>query len=342
MVRLAPGAGVTMFWPAAQFAACTALIVFSGVRLSRHGDVIAERTGLGGTWMGLVAMAAITSLPELITGASSVVIFDVPDIAVGDAVGSCMFNLVILAMLDVRNPVPLSARIHHGHVLAAALGVVQLGLVGLAILTGARAPAIGWIGVHSVLFLVLYALSMRMVLSFERTRLRETADAMSTARNADASLQRAVTLYAMNAVVLIGAAVLLPGAGERLAHATGLQESFVGSLFVAMSTSLPEITVSIAAARIGAVDMAAANLFGSNLFNVAVLGVDDILFTEGPLLAVSAPTHVISAVTAMMMSAVAIVGLTYRAQRKRLAVSWDGLGIVALYVIGIVALFRAG
>ena len=87
----------------AQFAACSALIVWSGTRLSRYGDIIAEKTGLGGTWVGLILMATITSLPELVTGVSSVVIYDVPDIAAGDAIGSCRLNLIILSLLDVRD-----------------------------------------------------------------------------------------------------------------------------------------------------------------------------------------------------------------------------------------------
>jgi cation:H+ antiporter len=101
---------------AVEFILCALFIVVAGVRLSCYGDVIAVKTGIGRTWMGVLVMAAVTSLPELVTGASSIVIFDVADIAAGDAIGSCMFNLLILAFLDVREPEPLSARVHQGHV----------------------------------------------------------------------------------------------------------------------------------------------------------------------------------------------------------------------------------
>jgi cation:H+ antiporter len=77
-----------------QFLACTAVIVFAGTRLTEYSDVIAEKTGLGRTWIGVVLMASVTSLPELMTGISSVVIFDLPNIAAGDVLGSCMFNSV--------------------------------------------------------------------------------------------------------------------------------------------------------------------------------------------------------------------------------------------------------
>jgi len=287
--------------------------------------------------------ATVTSMPELVTGASSVLLFDVPDIAAGDAIGSCLFNLLILAMLDVRHPVPLSARVHQGHVLSAGFGIVQLGLVALALVAGSGAPVIGWFGVSSILFIILYALAVRTIFLSERARISAlTEELTGDLRYHELTLRRTVVLFLAAAMVLIGAATLLPGVAEHLADATGLDESFVGSLFVAISTSLPEVVVSIAAARIGALDMAAANLFGSNLFNVAVIGVDDLLYMRGPLLVHVSPTHIITLAGAIIMTGVAIVGLTFRAQRKRLRLSWDALAIVAVYVICLVLLARAG
>src|SRR3970040_2840657 len=92
------------------FIACTSVIVYSGTRLSKYGDIIAEKTGLGRTWIGVVLMASVTSLPELVTGISSVTFADVPDIAVGDVLGSCVFNMFILAFLYAfYKPIPISA-----------------------------------------------------------------------------------------------------------------------------------------------------------------------------------------------------------------------------------------
>ena len=97
------------YW--AMYTACTALIVFSGAKLSRYGDILAGKTGLGRTWIGVVLMASVTSLPELVTGLGSVTYAGAPDIAVGDVLGSCAFNLLILALLDVLiRPLPLSTR----------------------------------------------------------------------------------------------------------------------------------------------------------------------------------------------------------------------------------------
>ncbi len=326
-------------WVPLVFALCAVLILVSGVRLSRYGDIIAEKTGMGGTWTGLVLMATVTSLPELITGVSSVTVFDVPDIAAGDAIGSCMFNLVILAFLDFRHPTPLTARVHQGHVLSAAFGILQLGLAAMAILLGSRALMLGWVGIHSLIFMGIWIFAVRTIFVFERSRMADIAETLTgDIRYADVSLARAAGLYALNAAVLVAAAAYLPGAGERFAELTGLDQSFVGSLLVAASTSLPEVVVSVAAARIGAFDMAVANLFGSNLFNVAVVGVDDLFYTGGSMLALVSPVHLATLAVAIAMTAVAIIGLTYRAQRKRFRLSWDSIGLLALYGAGLVML----
>ena len=327
-------------WTIVQFALCALLILLAGVRIARYGDVIAEKTGLGGTWMGVLALASVTSLPELITGASSVVLFDLPDIAAGDAIGACMLNLVILAFLDVRDPRPLSARVHQGHVLSAGFGIVLLGIAALAMAATTRAPVLGWFGLHSLIFIAVYGFAMRTIFVFERTRISQVTETLTgDLQYGEITLSQAVTLYIAAAAVLVAAAAVLPGVAERLAAQTGLNASFVGSILVAAATTLPEAVVSIAAARLGAMDMALGTLFGSNLFNMAMLGVDDVLYVRGPLLPAVDSAHAISAVAAIIMSGIAVIGLTMRAQRKRYRTSWDSLAIVATYVVGVALLY---
>jgi len=61
-----------------EFIICTAVIVYSGTKLTKYGDIIAEKTGLGRAWIGLILMASVTSLPELVTGISSVTFAECP------------------------------------------------------------------------------------------------------------------------------------------------------------------------------------------------------------------------------------------------------------------------
>jgi Ca2+/Na+ antiporter len=327
------------------FILCAAVILVAGTQLSRYGDVIADMTGLGRTWIGVVLLASVTSLPELITGFSSTAIFRVPDIAMGDIAGSCMFNLVIIAMLDaLHSPAPISARVHQGQVLSASFGIVLLGLVSLSIILGEMLPVIGWVSVLSILFAGIYLLAMRIIFTYEQRRLVEefVAEMATEAEARHPSSVRVYGLFTLNAVLIVGAALYLPGLAAELAGSTGLGQTFFGTIFVALSTSLPEVVVSIAALRIGAIDMAVGNIFGSNLFNIGILALDDLFYTPGPLLAAIETSHSIAVMAAMIMTAIAIVGLTYRSDSKRLFVAWDALGIVVVYALASAALYLMG
>jgi len=328
------------------FIACTAVILFTGTLLSKYGDILAEKSGLGRTLIGVILMASVTSLPELITGISSIIIFDLPNIAAGDVIGSCMFNLVILALLDLvdlGNPLPLPARAHQGHVLSAGFGILLLGLVVMGVVAGERLPRIAWIGVYSVVFIAVYMVAMRMIFLHEKNRISRFIEEMAEElQYQHMSGARALAMYVLNAVVLIGAATYLPHLGEQIAELTGLGQTFVGNILIAVSTSLPEVAVSVAAVRIGAIDMAVGNLFGSNLFNIAVLALDDILYVKGPLLLWISSTHIIAAISAICMTAIAIIGLTYRTTNKKpLVFSWDSLGILGIYGVAIFLLYTA-
>lgn len=322
------------------FILCTSAIVYAGVKLSRYGDIIAEKTGLGRTWIGVVLMASVTSLPELVTGASAVTYAGVPNIAVGDVLGSCVFNILILALLDaVYKPKPISARAHPGHVLSAGFGILLLGTVSLSIFFASHAPQLGWIGIYSPIFIVIYLFAMRMVYSYEKKQTALSISKSMDLQYGDIPTRTAVFNYAINAVIVIIAAMFLPKIGEGIAESTGLGQSFVGNIFIAISTSLPELVVSLAAVKIGAVDLAIGNLFGSNIFNILILAIDDVLFVKGPLLSFVNQNHAISALSAIMMTAIAIIGLTYRVEKKRMLLGWDSAGIVAVYMIYISLLY---
>lgn len=324
-----------------QFIACTAVIVYAGSRLSKYGDIIAEKTGLGRLWIGALLLAAVTSLPELISGVAAVTIFDLADIAVGGVLGSCMFNILILSLVDaMTGRKPIYTGVNEGHVISAGFGVLLLGLIAVNIYVGGVFPTVGWICVFSFLYFALYVVAMRVVFLYNKRRIaavvREMAEEL---RYEDVTAARAYALYGVNAVLIVAVAAYLPHIGERIAAMTGFGQTFVGSFFIALSTSLPELVVTVAAIRLGAVDLALGNLFGSNLFNIAVLAIEDFLYTKGPLLASASPNHVVTAGAAIAMTAAAIVGLTYRTIKRPFFLAWDSMGILALYFVGQVILY---
>jgi cation:H+ antiporter len=167
-----------MIW--LQFVTTALLIVLAGVRLARFGDVLGEKSGLGRSWIGVVLLAATTSLPELFTGFGATVLAALPDIAVGDVLGSCMFNLLILSFMDAVQPEPLSTRAHQGHALSIGFGLLSIGIAGLGLLGGARLPPLGWVGLYTPVLFGLYFVSMRLIFTHEQHRrvreIREVAE----------------------------------------------------------------------------------------------------------------------------------------------------------------------
>lgn len=324
------------------FFGCAAAIVFSGINLSRYGDVIAEKTGLGRAWIGLILMAGVTSLPELITGISSVTFAETPDIALGDVMGSCVFNLSLIAIMDMlHGPKPIFSRSEHGHTLSAGFGIILIGFASISILVNDRVPSLWHIGLYTPAIIMIYGIGIRSVFLFEKRKIAEfVAETAGLVRYGHLSSKEAAVKYSLHALIIVIAATWLPVIGDKLAAQTGLGQSFVGTIFIALTTSLPELVVSIAALRIGAADLAVANLFGSNLFNIFILAVDDIFYVKGPLLSAVSLNHTVTGFMAVVMTGIAIVSLTYRLEKKTfLRLGWDALALLIAFFVNVYLLY---
>ena len=330
-----------------KFLLCLVIILFAGTRLARYGDVIAEKTGLGGVWIGLLLMATATSLPELFTGISSVALVGVPDLAMGDAFGSNLFNLAIIAVLDIlHRQGPLLTRVGTSQTLVGGLAILLIAFATFSIFFSINISGLhlGWVSIFTPLLALLYLFSMRKAFHHERSQQGQPVDERETPRYEEISLPRAYTYYGIAAVFVIAGAIWLAFVGEEITEITGWGSTFVGSLFLAAVTSAPEVVVSIAALRLGAANMAVANMLGSNMFNMGIVLVgDDLFYRTGPLFAEVSINHVFSGLIAILMTCVIIVGLTSPSRRKTFpGVSWYAIALIVLYVSGFYILFIAG
>jgi len=139
--------------------------------------------------------------------------------------------------------------------------------------------------------------------------------------------------------VIVYSGTKLSKYGDIIAEKTGLGRTWIGVVLMASVTSLPEVVVSMTAVKMGAVDLAIGNIFGSNIFNIFILAIDDIFFMKGPLLSFVNPNHIISALSAITMTTIAIVGLTYRTEKKHLFLAWDSIWIILVYAMNLVLLY---
>ena len=327
------------------FASCALVIVYSGVRLSKYGDIIADLSGLGKAWIGLILMAAVTSLPELFSGISSIVIMKKPDIAVGAVFGSCAFNLAILALLDYFVPgKPISSVVTKSQILAGFLGMILLTLSVIEINFGKLFPERGWLGLFPALIIIIYLISIRIIFENDRQAQKaiENLTSQSHKKEMKISLKKAILKFLFYSVLIVTAALALPYFAEKLAQEAGINESFVGTLLVAASTSLPEMVVSIAAVRMGSIDLAVGNLLGSNIFNMFILAIDDLIYTDGPILLATNPNHALSALVTLLMTSVISISIIFGSPKKRFALGVDAIIMMLLYAALLSALYYLG
>ena len=322
------------------FLLCAAVIFFAGKHLSHYGDLLGDLTGMGKAWIGLILMSTVTSLPELMVGISSVTIVKSADLAVGDILGSCAFNLGILSLMDIFTPKnrPLFSSVSQSHILASAFGLILIGLAGLGLFLDKDIVLTPSIGLTSLSFAVIYFVSIKTLYNYQKSHPKE--ETASQESDNKLTLKQVVLRYAFFALIIIVTALALPYFAEHIAEQTGLGKSFVGSFFLAASTSLPEVAVSLAAVRMGSMDMAVGNLLGSNIFNIFILFLDDIFYTQGHLLKDASEANLVSVFFVVLMTATAIIGFIFPSKEKKIVMSWDTLIIFLLYVVNMVLLYH--
>lgn len=333
-----------------QFTLAAAVIVAAATLLTRAADRVAELTGLGRLLVGTVLLAALTSLPEVSVGVSAMTQGHA-DIAVGNMLGSSLMNLLILALLDmsVWSRGRMLSRISAAHALSGTMSIVLTALAALA-LQAKLGIAIGGVGIGSLAILVTWLLGVRLVYFDERFAAgQETAASPdagtppSTGRRAEGrrgAIARALLKCAASAAVILIASPHLSSAAARLADRTGIGDTFVGTTLVALTTSLPEAASTVAAVRMGRFDLAIGNVFGSNSLNMVILAPIDAASPD-PLLTIAEPTHVLTALWAILVTAVAIIGQLYHVERRRKLLEPDALLMIVLILLALVSTYRS-
>lgn len=310
--------------------AAVAILLLSRFLVS-SADVIAARTGIGRSFAGVLMLATATSLPELVTGVSSIRLVDQPDLAAGDAFGSNLVNLVIIGISDLlwRNG-PILAAVGRGPILVGLFGIGCIAVTIAAMFVhNAFEFAAGWaISPLSLLLFGVFLIGMFMI--YRQGAPTENPDASEF----EMTLPRASLIYTVTMLGIVVAAIVLAFMGERLAHEMGWETSFVGTQFLAISTSLPEFAASYAAIRIAAPELAISNLLGSNLFNMGfVLVIDDAVYTQGPLWSGIAEIHQLTAAFAVLMTIIAIAAIRRTGRQDRQGrFTLEGVSLIGLYV----------
>jgi cation:H+ antiporter len=149
-----------------------------------------------------------------------------------------------------------------------------------------------------------------------------------------------VPKLAIGAAVILAAGYVLSVSGNALAEQTGLGASFFGAVFLAVSTSLPEMSIVFSAVRIGRYEMAISDILGANLFGLALIFVVDLAYTgSGPVLSEVGRFSSFAALLAIAVTALFVAGLVERSHRRIMRMGVDSLAVLATYLGGLVLLY---
>lgn len=335
----------------AVFALCAVVVWIAGARVARYADRIATLTGIGHATIGLVLLAGITSLPEIavsLTSAAS----GVPALAVNNLLGGVAMQIAILAVADaVLGNEALTV------VAGSPLILLQITMNILLLLTLAAAVVVGDIplfhaGAWSWGLVAIYALSIWTITTsqgrelwiaqktrqqLERTGQENAAPAAATSEGGDAALKPTLVRLSIGAAAILAAGFLLSRTGDAIAEQTGLGQNFVGAVFMAISTSLPEVSTVLAAMRLRRYEMA---IFGTGLLNVTLVFVVDAAYRGGPVLNEVGRFSLAASLIGCILASIYLVGLIERRDRTIARMGIDSFAVLLVYLGGLVVLYH--
>ncbi|TYB31774.1 MAG: hypothetical protein FXF47_02570 [Candidatus Mcinerneyibacterium aminivorans] len=317
------------------FTVCALIIVVAGWYLAYYGDIIAEKSGLGRSFIGLIGVAAITSLPELITTTSAVVLRDAPELAFSNVFGSNMFNILIVAILEIfiiRKPFLY---------LVSKKNIATIGFIFLAtfsVLLGFEGYSfeIRWISFNSILILIIYLAAMYT--GFKNSK----DDEEITDLYGDKNLKKAIYLFIILGIIIIISGTFGTIFADEIAVETGLGRTFVGGLFLAVMTSLPELITGLSAIKLKAYNMIVGNLLGSNMFNIAILFICDIVYADESIFLNLKQTQFLPVVFSLILLSLMLIGMirnkeSYLFKKK---VHLETIFILLFYILGIFLIYK--
>lgn len=331
-----------------------AIVIVSGARLAGLADRLAEEYQLGAAWVGVLLLATVTSLPEVVSGVTATWVGQ-PNMAFAAIYGSCSFNIVLIVLLNVFIG---GGSILYGkgrsHTLNSSFGIVLIvmSLMGI-MLVGKFADRPGLAQTCEVTMVCLiaatYAVCMRMAYRNEQqARGVLTNDERQDISN-DARPPGLLPKLVVVSTFMVASAWWMARTGDVLADheialiGRSLGATVVGSLFLAIATSLPEVVTGLTAVRMGNIDMALGNIFGSNMFNILVIPMLKLAswLSGAPLLMsgdnFDASQNMIAGLLPILLTAVVVGGLSYQSRDmpgllKRFGA--DSVLIAAVYVVG--------
>lgn len=315
------------------------VIAVLGVRLSSLADRFADKSGLGEAVTGAVFLGAMTSAPGLAASVSAA-LAERPELAFSNAIGGIMAQTLFIAFADFAYR---KANLEHA---AASLEnvVTSAGLIVLLTLPpiAALLPEVTLFAVHPVSPMLIFAYLMLLRYAHharstpmwhpEATALTKE-DSPDEPRQGAGSLLRALGILVLVGLFVAAAGHFVAQSGGKLAAFYGISGGVVGFALTAVITSLPELVVTVAAVRRGALTMAMSGILGGNLFDTLFLAAADTAFRPGSLYHEVSERQLVITLGAVLMTAVVLLGMLRRERGGPGNIGLEGAALMLIYAL---------
>ncbi|MBR9651448.1 sodium:calcium antiporter [Thalassovita aquimarina] len=334
----------------ALFLLAALLVWISGTRLAQYGDEIAERLQLTREFIGLIFLATVTELPEIVTTFTAAQVENAA-LVLGNMFGGITMQTAILAVADffaVRHALTSWPR-KPTHALVAVMLIVLLSALLAVTFIGDRA-LFSHVGIGAICLSLGFPVVIALQRGFDQKASWAPVDLPDEDRpskarqRADGTLsecrtQVLVLRAGLFSLLILGAGMVLALSADALAQKTSLGGSFIGASLLAAATSLPELSTTLAAARLGAYTMAIANIFGSNLIMLALILPADLAYEPGPILSQADASAQFSIATGIMVTAIYVAGILIRRTPNLLGAGLDSWLVMGVYLASLAGLY---
>lgn len=242
-----------------------ALVLWGADRLTDGAVAIAERMHISQMVIGLTIVAMGTSMPEFFVSFMSA-LKDTPDMAVGNVVGSNIFNALLIvgcaAMVMPMNILPSTVKKDIPFAMVASVALLLMCLDG------------NISRIDAAVLLVLFVVFMYFTLKGAK----ENEQAMQQTSAKGGKPFMSVVWIVVGLVCLVFGSNLFVDAATVIARQLGVSDAVIGLTIIAGGTSFPELATSVVSARKGQSGIAIGNVLGSNVFNILlILGVTGVM-----------------------------------------------------------------
>ncbi|ADM08402.1 cation antiporter (Na+/Ca2+) [Parvularcula bermudensis HTCC2503] len=315
------------------------LIVFTGIRLSKVADILADRTGLGEALAGALMLGAVTSLSGLVTSVTAAS-RGLPELAISNAVGGIAAQTVFLVIADLSYR---RANLEHA---AASLENMMQGALLIACLSLALAamsvPDIAIFSIHpaSIAIVALYLGGLPLVRGAREVpgwRPRSTIETSMDEPdpdNEERPLRPLMIEFLALAALTAGSGYFLAAAADGAVARYGVSEALLGAFATAIVTSLPELVTTLAAVRRGALALAIGGIIGGNSFDTLFIVASDIAYREGPIYADIANSQQFLMTLTILMTAILVMGLLSRQRQGPGGIGFETILLIVAYLGG--------